>query len=394
MTQASIQNFSLDIQYGNRAPGGKSLLSKTAWLGLHKRFEESSPGVAYETLMASRLNTELEVADDEASRWLLVLQQWNLAARDAGILTRLHSSNADLTALLFALRLSQVPPVPFAVGDFVQRSGLSLSLEICGGSLMTAADLARGYFARAGVLQREGAPCSRAGTDLSMTLWASSGPSVGGRLAQHLPRNLVNYWRPEPEVRGDGLYEFLGTQRLVGIPFVDAAPIAADIRIYRPATFLELMAFVSFSLGREIDPKTHVEFLARRPAADLPEFAREHLRETHGRLIDREQSCEILMSICGCDLTRADKLRRGLRLKRPAAAIELSKALTRKGLPGRTHHEIHSWLSDAAYSRGLARATLVGVAHYILEGAFLKCHFPVEFESALAQDALARGLAT
>jgi hypothetical protein len=366
------------------------LLTQKAWLGLMQRLEETCAPSAIRSQLAVRLSAELKGCSEGKARWLLLLQRWQDDMNVAGITALLRGCPSDSRALLCSLGIGRLEPVSAGPLLAQPRYPLSLVFDVCSSRVGDAVSLAHTVFERAGIArvdpeEEDRISYATGGAGVGLNFWGDPWPGVRQHLVGLLPRSIV---RTDAKTLR-GIFEFLGHADLTGIPFRDAVRAQDDLRLYRPTTLDELVAYLGIVQFREPSP-TQTSFLCRGgPVPEPPEFISPALRPTGGHLADTDQLRAILAGIQDCSSARAEWLRRDLRKGRtgPRSALkQLGATLRRRGLFESDIAELEAWLISASKCTA-ARSLLTGFALDVMEAAYLKLHHPHAFQKALEAQA-------
>jgi hypothetical protein len=352
-------------------------LKQNAWLGLVQRLEETGVSSTIRSQLADRLSAELLGCNEGKARWLLLLQRWQDEMNVAGITALLRGCPSDSRALLWSLGIGRLEPV--SAGPLLAQPlyPLSLVFDVCSDRVGDAVRLARTLFERAGIArvdpeEEDRISCATGGAGIGLSFWGDPWPGVRQHVVDLLPRSIVGL---DPETLR-GIFEFLGHADLTGIPFRVAVRAQDDLRLYRPTTFEELVAYLGVVQFREPSP-TQTSFLHRRkPDPKTPEFISHTLRPTAGHLADADQVRAILAGIQDCSSARAEWMRRDLRKGRTGARSalkQLGATLRRRGLFERDIAELEAWLAVVALD--------------VMEAAYLKLHHPHAFQKAIEAQA-------
>jgi hypothetical protein len=370
--------------------GSRLLLKQNVWLGLMRRLEETCAPTTIRSQLADRLSAELLGCNEGKARWLLLLQRWQGEMNMAGTTVLLRGCSSDSRALLYSLGIGRLEPV--SAGPLLAQPHYPLFLvfDVCSSRIGDAVSLAHTLFERAGIAQvdpeeEDRISCANGGAGIELNFWGDPWPGVRQHLVDLLPRGIV---RTDAKTLR-GTFEFLGHADITGIPFRDAVRAQDDLRIYRPTTLDELVAYLGIVQFREPSP-TQTSFLCRGgPVPEPPEFISPALRPTGGHLADTDQLRAILAGIQDCSSARAEWMRRDLRKGRTGARSalkQLGATLRRRGLFERDIAELEAWLAVVSKCTA-ARSLLTGFALDVMEAAYLKLHHPHAFQKAIEAQA-------
>ena len=125
------------------------------------------------------------------------------------------------------------------------RTPLSLVFDVCSSRVGDAVRVAQALFERAGIARVDPEEEDRishltGGTGIGLNFWDDPWPGVRQHLVGLLPCSIL---RTDAKTLR-GVFEVLGHGDLAGIPFRDAVRAQDDLRLYRPATFDELVSYL------------------------------------------------------------------------------------------------------------------------------------------------------
>ena len=142
--------------------------------------------------------------------------------------------------------------------------------------------------------------------------------------------------------------------------------------LYRPGPMDYIPSFVARKLGQE-----PIEY-------DLPDME-EYLAETYGVTVYQEQVMLLSRKLSNFTKGEADKLRKAMGKKQIAVMMELKDKFMKQGIenghPEKTLDKIwKDWEKFAQYAFNKSHATCYAWVSY--QTAWLKCHYPAEFQAA------------
>jgi DNA polymerase-3 subunit alpha len=191
------------------------------------------------------------------------------------------------------------------------------------------------------------------------------------------------------------VYAMLRRGDVHGVFQLDQWAARKTIIAIRPLCFDDLVASIALDRPGPLDSGAFDMYIARRRGAEyiIPSYLGDILDTTYGVMVYQEQVMQIAQQVAGYTPGEADEFRSAMGKKKP----EQMAAQHDKFVTGCIYHEDGSGLSEAAadalfhdiefysgYCFNLAHA--VGYAMISYQCAWLKCHYPVAFMTALLNE--------
>jgi len=157
----------------------------------------------------------------------------------------------------------------------------------------------------------------------------------------------------------------------------------------KPEHLEDLTALLALYRPGPLESGMLSDFIKRRHGRSPAEYAHAEmediLKETHGMIIYHEQVMEIAHKIAGYSLEDAEILRRDLIRRKPDVLIQQKeqfiKGATQKNVSLKTAGQIFDMMKQAA-PYGYLKAHSIAYAMISYQTAYLKAHFPEEFQQA------------
>ena len=192
-----------------------------------------------------------------------------------------------------------------------------------------------------------------------------------------------DYPEDDPET-----YEMLSKGNTVGVFQAESAFMTNVITKIKPTNLKELAACIA--IGRPdtikyLDPYANRKF-GREEITYIHDELSELLKDTHGCIIYQEQILSIVKHYGGFSDGEADTFRRALGKKIPELVKEQSEKFKKRALKNnydeKTVDDLYQLLVDNGdYSFNAGHATAYAMISYWT--AYLKCHYPLQFMSAV-----------
>jgi DNA polymerase-3 subunit alpha len=189
----------------------------------------------------------------------------------------------------------------------------------------------------------------------------------------------------DPEV-----YSMLSRGSSIGILQLEGGPMRALMRRLQPTSFDDVAALVALYRPGPMGENTHNHYAERKNGRQEVTYDHEDLRgvldETYGLMIYQEDIMRVAQRIAGYSMTEADNLRKACAKKiREMIVDERSKFVAgavAKGYSSEFAEALFDKIepfADYAFNKPHA----YGYALVAYQNAWLKCHYPVEYLSAL-----------
>ena len=191
------------------------------------------------------------------------------------------------------------------------------------------------------------------------------------------------------------VYAMLRRGDVHGVFQLDQWVARKTIIAIRPLCFDDLVASIALDRPGPLESGAFDTYIARRRGAEyiIPSYLGDILDTTYGVMVYQEQVMQIAQQVAGYTPGEADEFRSAMGKKKP----EQMAAQRGKFTTGCIYHEDGSGLSEAVadalfhdiefysgYCFNLAHA--VGYAMISYQCAWLKCHYPVAFMTALLNE--------
>ncbi len=196
-------------------------------------------------------------------------------------------------------------------------------------------------------------------------------------------------------------YRMLSEGKTAGVFQLESAGITAVCVNMKPQSIEDLTAIVALyrpgpmdSIPRFIDNKHHPEKITY-----LCEQLEPILSVTYGCIVYQEQVIEIFRKLGGYSLGQADNMRRAISKKKEHVIVAEQKAFVygdrERGIPGAIANGVSEQAALSIYKEILDfanyafnKAHAVCYAKVAYDTAYLKCHYPKEYMSALLSSVL------
>ena len=201
------------------------------------------------------------------------------------------------------------------------------------------------------------------------------------------------------------VYKFFAAGNTEGVFQFESAGMKNVLTQLRPENLEDIIAVISLyrpgpmdSIPRYIENRHHPEKVTCKHPLLEP-----ILKVTYGCIVYQEQVMQIFRSLAGYSLGRADIVRRAMSKKKKSVMEEEKKVFIygltdddgsiivdgciRRGVPEETAKEIYAEMeSFASYAFNKSHAACYALISY--QTAYLKCHYPCEYLSALLTSVL------
>ncbi len=192
----------------------------------------------------------------------------------------------------------------------------------------------------------------------------------------------------EARDRLDAAFAMLGRGETIGVFQVESGGMQQMLRGMRPSAFENIVAAISlYRPGpMEFIPQYCRRMHGEEAIATLHPLLEPILRETYGICVYQEQIMQIAGELFGYELGEADLMRKAVSKKLPAElnkhrAIFMERG-PQKGVDSETAEEIFEMIEFFA-NYGFNKAHAADYAVITVQTAYLKCHYPEEFMTAL-----------
>ena len=174
-----------------------------------------------------------------------------------------------------------------------------------------------------------------------------------------------------------------------GVFQLEGDGVRQSLSEFKPERMQDLAAFLALYRPGPLKSGMMSDFIKRRHGRSPAEYAHAEmediLKETHGMIIYQEQVMEIAQKIAGYSLEDAEILQRDLCMRKPDVLMQQKekfiKGATQRNLSLETAEQIFGALKIAApYT--FIKAHSIAYAMIAYQTAFLKAHFPEEFQQA------------
>lgn len=174
-----------------------------------------------------------------------------------------------------------------------------------------------------------------------------------------------------------------------GVFQLEGNGIRQSLSKFKPERLHDLAALLALYRPGPLKSGMMSDFIKRRHGLSPAEYAHAEmediLKETHGMIIYHEQVMEIAHKIAGYSLEEAERLLKNLCLRKPDVLMQQKekfiKGATQRNLSLETAEQIFGALKIAA-SHTFLKAHSIAYAMIAYQTAFLKAHFPEEFQQA------------
>jgi len=192
----------------------------------------------------------------------------------------------------------------------------------------------------------------------------------------------------EDQRRLDEAFQMLGRGETVGVFQVESPGMQSMLRGMRPKVFENIVAGIS--LYRPGPMEFIPQYNRRLHGEEQPEYLHEKLepilKETHAIIIFQEQIMQIAGELFGYELGEADLMRKAVSKKKPDDLREHKTTFMERGpqygIPEETAEKIFDTIEFFA-NYGFNKAHASDYAVITMQTAFLKCHYPEEYMTAL-----------
>jgi DNA polymerase-3 subunit alpha len=183
-------------------------------------------------------------------------------------------------------------------------------------------------------------------------------------------------------------FEMMGRGETVGVFQVESPGMQQMLRGMRPQKFEHIIAGISLYRPGPMDfiPRFNARLHGEEEVPYLHDKLKPILAETYGIIVYQEQIMQIAGELFGYELGEADLMRRAVSKKKKEALLEHKDTFMERGpqndIPAEVAEKIFDEIEFFA-NYGFNKSHASDYAVITVQTAFLKCHYPEEYMTAL-----------
>ena len=192
----------------------------------------------------------------------------------------------------------------------------------------------------------------------------------------------------EGKRRLDAAFAMLGRGEVVGVFQLEGSGMRRTVMELKPKRFEHIVAVISLYRPGPMEQIPHyiARMYGREPITYHHPALEPILAETYGIIVYQEQIMQIASELFGYELGEADLMRRAVSKKKKEALMEHKQRFIERGPEHGVSAEIAAKIFDdieffARY--GFNKAHAADYAVITCQTAYLKCHYPIEYMTAL-----------
>ncbi len=186
----------------------------------------------------------------------------------------------------------------------------------------------------------------------------------------------------------DEAFAMLGRGEVVGVFQLEGSGMRRTVMELKPKRFEHIIAVISLFRPGPMEQISHyiARMYGREPIRYHHPALEPILAETYGIIVYQEQIMQIASELFGYELGEADLMRRAVSKKKKEALMEHKQRFIERGPEHGVSAEVAAKIFDdieffARY--GFNKAHAADYAAITCQTAFLKCHYPTEYMTAL-----------
>ena len=192
----------------------------------------------------------------------------------------------------------------------------------------------------------------------------------------------------ECQRRLDEAFEMLGRGEVIGVFQLEGGGMRRTVMELKPKRFEHIIAVISLYRPGPMEQIPHyiARMAGREPITYHHPALEPILAETYGIIVYQEQIMQIASELFGYELGEADLMRRAVSKKKKEALLEHRQRFIERGPERGVSAEVAAKIFDdieyfARY--GFNKAHAADYAVITCQTAYLKCHYPIEYMTAL-----------